>query len=158
MTCSTPVPMCGAIIAPGGVSTTHGDDPSIVKYTAPVRRMARSTSDSVSTGAAYPGWRGGGFLDAVRIVGGVFRAIVASCGRRIVQDRTTTARFAHRTDAGRTVRGCGAPRRGRRGRRLQGAAGAARAVRRDQGASPGCGGQPGVAPAFRARGPGAVAA
>ena len=47
--------MCGAITAPGGVSTTQGDDPSMVKYTAPVRRIARSTSDSVSKGRAYPG-------------------------------------------------------------------------------------------------------
>src|SRR4051812_17484055 len=58
MTCSTPPPMCGAITAPGGVSTTQGDDPSIVKYTAPVSRIARSTSDSVSKDADYPSRRG----------------------------------------------------------------------------------------------------
>src|SRR4051812_17320817 len=53
MTCSTPAPMCGAITAPGGVSTTQGADPSIVKYTAPVNRIARSTSESVSTRREY---------------------------------------------------------------------------------------------------------
>src|SRR3954451_21278257 len=54
MTCSTPPPMCGAITEPGGVWTTQGADPSMVKYTAPVSRIARSTSESVSKAAEYP--------------------------------------------------------------------------------------------------------
>ena len=80
--------------------------------------------------------------------GVVRQYIVVTRGRRSVQFR----RSAHRAEVGRTLRGVGAPRRGRRGGCLPGSAGPPRPICRDQGAPPGGGLQHGVAPPFPAGG------
>ena len=48
MTCSAPGRICGATVAAGGVSATHGGEPSTRKKTAPVSLTARRTSERVS--------------------------------------------------------------------------------------------------------------
>src|SRR4051812_44485115 len=60
--------MRGAITRPSGVSVTHGAVASMVKNTAPVRRTARSTSESVSLIAALADGR------SCQTDGGPFRA------------------------------------------------------------------------------------